>query len=217
MSIGGTISRTRTISPTEQRIREFLNAKERMGLSTSATLVQIDRWTTSLQNGGSEAGRIAARAERRAGSDLIERISECLIDGASGVERKLLSKSLQEALLYCSGFETEIDYSEFKSRFMRYLNSRGASAFIRRFLSFYFFNFVWFHTGESFRALAWTSDSFAKDISNVERICEKVVASAWKSFRRTQRDLDSSAALELIRGIEEHFRGVEISEPRRIN
>jgi hypothetical protein len=143
---------------------------------------------------------------RRSRSDLIEDIAEDLID-ATGVERKLLSKSIQETLFYCVGFHADIDYSRFKTQLIRYVDRQGESSFMQRFLSLYFFNFVWFHTGESFRNLARTCDSFSKDMEFVERVCKKAVASKWKSFEQTHRLLDSTAAKELVRNIEQHLRG----------
>ena len=174
-----------------------------MGPAASSTLVQIHRWLASIHGDGS--GRSAVRRVRRSRSDVIEDVAEDLID-ATGVERKLLSKSIQETLFYCVGFEA-IDYSRFKTQLIRYVDRQGESSFMQRFLSLYFFNFVWFHTGESFRNLARTTDSFLKDMEFVERVCKKAVASKWKSFEQAHRHLDSTAAKELVRNIEQHLRG----------
>ncbi len=81
-----------------------------------------------------------------------------------------------------------------------------------RFLSLYFFNFVWFEVGESFRTLAWSSDSFLKDMETVERICHRIVNSAWKAFEQSQQVLDATTAAELIRTIEQHLRGVQAAQ-----
>ena len=153
-------------------------------------------------------GRWTSAAKFNPTLDVIESIAESLIKNASGIKRRLLSKSLQEALLYSVGFDTEIDYSEFKTRFMRYLDRQGPSSFIQRFLTLYFFNFVWFETGESFRALSCTSHSFEKDMEGVERICGRIVASTWKSFEQTHRRLGPPAARKLVQNIEQHLRGV---------
>ena len=185
-----------------------------MSASVSSTLAGIDKWATSIQVDGLDASRLAAKLDLSSASDLVQGIAESLIGTAGSIERKLLSKSLQEALFYCVGFDTEIGYPQFKTRFAKYLDREGVSSFILRFLSLYFFNFVWFETGECFRALAATSERFLRDMESVERICNKVVASTWKSFEKTQRPLNSSTAGELVRKIEQHLRGVPGLERR---
>ena len=207
--MGGAISQRRTLSPIELSLREFLRTSKRVGPSVSLTLVRLNKWTMSIQAGREDAGlkSILAKAGRGPASDAVESIAESLIEGAVGSERKLLSKSLQEALYYCVDFDSGIGSAEFKTRFLRYLNRYGAASFIRKFLSFFFFNFVWSEAGESFRALAWTSDAFEKDMESIDEICQRIVAASWKSFQRTQRRLDRSAAGELARSIELQLRG----------
>jgi hypothetical protein len=138
-------------------------------------------------------------------STLIENIAENLIEQASGIERDLLSKSLQETLLYCTGIDFELDYSELKTRLLRLLESRGKSVLIEQFLSLCIFNFVWFQVGDSFRATARTPSSFEKDMESVERICQRIVASTWRSY--ASRQLNTAAAEKLIRRIEQQLRG----------
>jgi hypothetical protein len=204
--IGGTISKTRPISSIERRIRIFLkNVKSSIGPAVSSTLVGLNDWVASLQSGGLDAGRIAAKAEGAA--DVVENVAESLIRNAAGVERKLLSKSLQETLFYCTGFDADIDYSQFKTRVVRYLERHGATSIVLLFLSLYFFNFVWFETGESFRAASPSSEDFEKDMERVEELCKSVVVSLWKPFELGERPLDSSAARKLIRDIEQRLRG----------
>src|SRR5262249_36139406 len=118
--IGGIISRTRTVSSSTQlKLQQFLSDKARVGPSVMSTLVQIQRWVASVQEYGT--GRMTVKAMRRSHSDLIEDIAESLID-ATGVERKLLSKSLQETLFYCVGFQSDIDHSRFKTQLTRYVD-----------------------------------------------------------------------------------------------
>ena len=181
--------------------------KGRAGPTVSATLVRLYKWIVSHQDDGIAGAHIAYKAALQPGSDVIEIIAESLIDNARGAERKLVSKSLQEMLFYCVDFATEIDFAQFKARFSRHLNRHGAASIVQRFLSLYFFNFVWFHTGESFRALADSSDSFAKDIESVERVCQEVVTSVWKSLERPEKLVDVSVARGLVRSIERHLRG----------
>src|SRR5262249_14460679 len=80
-------------------------------------------------------------------------------------------------------------------------------AFIRRFLSLFFFNFVQFETGESFRGLARSSQAFEKHIEGLDRVCHQTVASIWKSFENTKRPLDLPEATELVRQIEPRLNG----------
>ena len=128
-----------------------------------------------------------------------------MIEQASGVERDLLSKSLQETLLYITGLDAEVDYSEIKARLVRFLSSHGKASLLEQFLSFCIFNFVWFYVGDSFHAAARTVDSFQKDLEGVERICQRIVSSTWRSCE--SRQLDTVAAESLIRHIEKQLRG----------
>lgn len=191
----------------ELRIREALSAKTPVGLPVGSTLVQIQNWVASLRADGLEARRIAVKAALNPGAGLVENIADALIKTASGVDRKLLSKSLQEALFYCSGFDAELDYALFRTRFVRHIDRYGTSPFIQRFLSLYFFNVVWFHTSDAFQAQATTSQSFTRDMEGVERICQRVVSASWRSFEQTNRSLDSVSARKLVRNIEHALRG----------
>jgi hypothetical protein len=141
----------------------------------------------------------------RHASGLIKNIAENLIEQASGVERDLLSKSLQETLLYCTDLDVELNYSEIKTKLVRFLAKRGKASLIEQFLSLYIFNFVWFYVGDSFQVAARTLDLFEKDMESVERVCHKIVASTWRSYQ--SRRLDIAAADSLIRRIEQQLRG----------
>jgi hypothetical protein len=148
--------------------------------------------------------RTAVRTMFRPGSDLIRNIAENLIEQASGVDRDLLSKSLQETLLYITGLDPEIDYFEIKTRLGRFLSSHGKASLIEQFLSFCIFNFVWFYVGESFQDEAGTVETFEKDMESVEQVCQRIVASTWRSY--DSRQLDTTAAGSLIRSIETQLR-----------
>lgn len=183
-----------------------------MGAAVAPTVLRLNKWISSVQAEGLDADRIAAKAELHRNADFIENLAETLIEQATGTDRKLLLKSLQETFLYCVGFESNVTRSQFKVRFSRYLNREGLSAFMVRFLSLHFFNFVWFEVGESFRSLAWSSDSFVKDMEAVERICQKIVASGWKKFDQSGQVLDITTAGELVRYIEQQLRGVQAAQ-----
>jgi hypothetical protein len=183
-------------------LREFLRASEGVGPYVSLTLLRLDEWTASPE-AGTEAG-----AGRSPASDVVENIAESLIEGAVGLERKLLSKSLQEALYYSVDFDPNITATRFKTLFVKYLSRCGAPSFIKRFLSLFFFNFVWHETSESFRALARTSDAFEEDMECIDETCQRIVSATWKTFQSRQCHLDLSAAEELVRTIERRLRGV---------
>lgn len=177
--------------------------------SVSSTLVRLNDWVTMIESGQAEDGLdfISARAGLHPHSEIVETIADSLIDEADHVERNLLSKSLQETILYCVSFKTDSSYEQLVTRLLRYIARHRTASVAERFLSLYFFNFVWFRTGESFRAVAWSSDSFEKDMENVEQICCHVVASAWTPFQETKRVLSRATAGELVRKIEHRLRG----------
>jgi len=182
------------------KIQEFLTASA--GLSVAPTLVRLNEWLASIQ-----AGTLEKPARRLAKGDPTERIAESLIANASGTERRLLSKSFQEALYYAVSFDADIAEAQLIAQLSQYLRRWGASAFIRRFLSLFFFNFVHFETGKSFRGLARSSQAFEKHIEDIDRVCHQTVASIWKSFEETKRPLDLTAATELVRQIEQRLGG----------
>jgi hypothetical protein len=208
-------STTPATSSIEDRIRAFLRSgRNHEGPFLSPTLVRLNTWILSVQTPEFDIALdgIEARASKGDGRDLIEDVADSLIADADETERKLLWKSLQEMLFYCVGLEN-LTCAEFKKRLQQYLHRHGSASFIRIFLSLYFFNFVWFETAESFRAFAWTPDSFQKNMEAVERTCQRVVASAWRTFEKMQRPLDLTAAQALERNIEEHLRGVPFMGP----
>ena len=190
------------------KIQEFLTASA--GPSIAPTLVRLNEWLASIQAEGLDVAMrgLLPTADLSQSSDVMEDIAEALVQEAADMERKLLSKALQETLYYRVGFDPSISYDEFKTRFARHLDARAASALIIRFLRLYFFHRVWLETGESFRALARSSSEFEKYIDDVEQVCDRTVASVWKSFENTNRSLDSEAAAELVQKIERGLRGV---------
>src|SRR5215813_7900801 len=125
--------------------REFLTASA--GLSIAPTLVRLSEWLASIQAGTLEK----PSARRLANGDPTKRIAESLIANASATERRLLSKSLQEALYCAVRFDADIAEAQLITRLSQYLNRWGAFAFIRRFLSLFFFHFFYFETGKYFR------------------------------------------------------------------
>lgn len=187
----------------------MLSAKPRLGSWVSLTLVNLNSWVSSIEAGATEhpLNPISVKLTLSRASDSIRLIAEKLTENASGIERDLLSKSLQETLLYCTGIELELDYAEIKTRLLRFLSTRGKPAFIEQFLSLCIFNFVWFQIGDSFRTNARTLESLERDIDRVDQICQRIVASMWSSFESRGDELGPGTAEELIRSIEDRLRG----------
>jgi hypothetical protein len=133
--------------------------------------------------------------------DLIQQIAENLIGYATGIEGQLLSKSLQEALFSCLGFATDLTSTRIKIRFKRFLDRRTKAAFIRRFLSLYFFNCIWLQTEELVSDQTVTPQVFEREMNELDRICKRAVIGAYKHIDV----LNESAAEKLIRNIEERL------------
>jgi len=188
-------------SPTKLRIRELLTIE--VGSGAADTLVSLNHWVNLVHEGKSY--RITHRA--REGAGLVEQIAEDLTSSASGTERKLLSKSLQEAIYYGVRFDTKIDFDEFNVRLSRYLHRWGIGTLIRRFLCLFFFNFVRFHIGESLRELSGTTAEFESYSQDLERVCQRAVGPVWLSFEKTNRSLDLRAANKIMSDIEHRLRG----------
>ena len=201
------MSRAHIVSPTELRLRQFLKTKPRVAPPVIATLLRLDEWTRSIHAGEAESPLRRKLIARASAPDPIRQIAENLIEHANGTERDLLLKSVQEVLFYSINFETGLNSAQIKMRLKRFLDHEKRSTFILQFLSFYFFNYVWYHTGESFRAWALTSQVFEKEMENVEKICERIVASAFKSHEREEPVLDRNAAKELLHNVEQRLRG----------
>jgi hypothetical protein len=152
---------------------------------------------------------MAAVASPADASNPIEEIAESFIEDAAGIERQLLSKSLQETILQSSGFTADLSHVELRKRVRQALRKGGPAFIMQRFLSSYFFNFVWFQTGELFRAGARTTAAFESDMESVEELCQKAVDEAWKSSELTGQRLNMPAARQLIRAIEGRLRGTK--------
>jgi hypothetical protein len=198
------------VSPTELRMRRLLADKPHVGSFVVSTLLRLNEWTASIQTGQAEIVLWRKLEAPATASDPIEQFAENLVEPTTGIERQLLSKSVQEALFYCVGFDTDLTSTQIKGRLKRFLDSQNRFAFIQRFLSCYFFNYVWFHTGELFRAEALTTQVFEKNLEEVENICQRAIDSALEPHEQLAREraLDQSAAEELIRDIEQRLCGV---------
>jgi len=201
------LSRAQSAPGIEQKLREFLNGKKKAAASVSSTLVRFQKWTMSLETeADTPSQRIPAKGSAEdKDSDAIERVAESLIEDVSGIDRRLLSKSLQETLIHCSGFAVDLTQNELSKRVRQFLKRESSAFMMRRFLSSYFFNFIWFQTGESFRTRAWTTAEFENDMESVEAHCDKIVAETWQSCEWTRRPLNVAAARQLTRTLEKRL------------
>ena len=186
----------------------MLSANPRLGSGVSVTLVNLNSWVSSIGAGTTVdmQNPVSVKVRFTRPTDSIAVIAEKLTENASGIERDLLSKSLQETLLYCTGIDLELDHAEIKTRLLRFLSTRGKSALIEQFLSLCIFNLVWLQIGDFFRINARTVKSFERDIEGVEQICKRIVASAWSVYDSRDGELEPGAAEELIRSIEDQLR-----------
>jgi hypothetical protein len=137
-------------------------------------------------------------------SDVVEQFALALVgDAAAGIERLLLLKSLQEAILYCIGQDTGRTADETIARLTGFVVRHGKSVFLQLFLSLYFFNDVLLDGSPS----AWirttlSLEEFQRTIEDVERMCRRAVSAAYADVR------DRSTAETLIHNIEAELRGI---------
>jgi hypothetical protein len=111
----GGISRAQSAPGIEHKLREFLNGKKKAAASLSSTLVRFQEWTIALESEvDTESRRVRAKPSAGKDSDAIERAAESLIENVSGIDRRLLSKSLQETLIHCSGFAVDLTQNELR-------------------------------------------------------------------------------------------------------
>jgi hypothetical protein len=179
-----------------------------MGASSGLTLAKLSEWLESLQLQG-QTGFLqeCKRAPFFATFDAIEYLADKMICGGTVIERQLLSKSLQEALFFTIGLKAGLSYASVVKRVRQVSQDRGAAVILQRFLSFHVFNVTWFHTSESFRAVALTSNTFETDMKGLEKLCEKAVARTWTTGHCQAQTIDPTAANKLMRTIEDWLRG----------
>src|ERR1041384_727412 len=99
-SAQGGVAISRKVRPSLATIiRQLLSRKNPLTPAIALTLVRLYKWALSIQR----TQRNAVKA-KSGGPDIIVDIANRLIGKAAEPDRMLLSKSLQEALLYCVGF-----------------------------------------------------------------------------------------------------------------
>jgi hypothetical protein len=204
--LDGIISERR-LSPTELRIRYLLRKKERVGPLLAPILLKLNEWTASIHDQISNC----KPAETDAAPQAIQQIAESFTETlkiAPGAQHALVSKSLQEALFYSVDLGADLNFTLLKVRLERLVDQQNRMAFLQRFLSLYFFNYVWFHTEVSFRAQALSPQSFEEDSERVNDLCQQAVSFAFSSCTPAHFALDQPVAEELIGDIEERILGI---------
>jgi|ERR1041385_5478167 hypothetical protein len=138
-----------------------------------STLLRVDAWASSIES--DTPAFVPTPLPGSSTCDVIEQFAQALVSDATGIERLLLLKSLQEAFFYSISLDTDLSADEIASRLKGFINRRGKAAFIEQFLSLYFFFYVWLD--ESRRPQARTVEGFEHSI-HIERICRRAVIAA---------------------------------------
>lgn len=134
------------------------------------------------------------------GADLIEQIAFHLTPKSADIECDLLRKSVQELLFMTVGPNADASRNEIADKLAAFINRRGTEVLVRRFISVHIFNIVWFQTGERFRALAPSANSFLADIEDVEGVCRRIVFASWTLQKRSGA-ADSQFAANVIKRV----------------
>jgi hypothetical protein len=162
---------------------------------TSRIVVRLDRWAAIVRAEGFD--RAIAKipgAKTSDVPDMIRLISEHLTKDVKGFKGDLLRKSLQEALFLTLGTtRRRVGHTFFLRR-----QGRGL---VRCFMRLHLFNVAWVETSESFRAVAGAQKIFVEDMESVERLCRRIVDSAWRS-QDIRGTLDPFSARKVINRIE---------------
>jgi hypothetical protein len=203
-----TISGAQAASAIEHKLRQFLKGKKAGHGSLAATLTKLHHWAISMESESeTRLPVVTGRVSAGEACDVIEKQAAAFIGGAQGIERRLLSKSLQEVLFYCAAFNTDLGDAELQRKLRLTLRREGAASISQRFLAFFLFNFVWFWAGESFRSQAGTPAEFEADMQNTERFCQRIVADSWSSAEIPPGALNLMTARRVVRIIDERLGG----------
>jgi len=169
----------------------------KLGTQVTQVLIGLDEFVSTVLNHSFDFAlkAIPGSLEALISPDLIYCIAIAMTAGTSGVEAELLRKSVQEVFLEIAGPDSDLTRSELGEKVVQFIHRRGPAGLTRRFLSLHLFNTVWFQTGDSFRSVAWSSKAFVSDMERVERACQQVVQSTWRSLKISGGLNPSSAGL----------------------
>jgi len=187
-------------SAIRSRLRYFLRGPLRIDGHTSRIVVQLDRWAGVMLAEGFEATDFEMDGSE-ALSTVIREIADDLTRNVRGLEGDVQRKSLQEALFFTLGTRSDHVGCRVNGSLTLFLRRNGRGL-LQRFLRLHLFNVVWLETSESFRMLARTDTSFVQDMESVERACQKIVDSAWRS-QKINGTISRSSAKQLIHRIEQ--------------
>jgi hypothetical protein len=187
-------------SAIRSRLQYFLRGHLKINRETSRIVVQLDRWVSMVLTEGFDTAQSPGTDDSESLPDVIREIADYLAGNVKGLEGDVQRKSLQEALFFALGMKSDRVGSRSNGSLAVFLRRNGRGL-LRRFLRLHLFNIVWLETSESFRPFAQTNASFVQDMERVERTCQKIVDSAWRS-QKIRGTLNQSSAEQLINRIE---------------
>src|SRR5690348_3679115 len=188
-------------SAIRSRLRYFLRGSLKMNGATSRVVVQLDRWAGIVLTEGFDTADVPGMDDSESLPDVIREIADDLTRNVKGLEGDVQRKSLQEALFFALGARSDHVGSRVNGSLRLFLRRKGRGL-LQRFLRLHLFNMVWLETSESFRTFARTDTSFVQDMESVERACQKIVDSAWRS-QKIHGTINRSSAKQLINRIEQ--------------
>ncbi len=195
-----TISQPTEISPATLRLRLNIRETPPVGPLVNTTVPRLAAWLESMQAPDLTVHSTSAEEA----SNPIEHLADALIPPGTGIERQLLLKTLQEALLHYVDFDINLTTEQVASRLKRFLDSQSNTLFMKRFLSLYFSNHVWFHASELFQRQAQTPEKCEHYLEELDKICEESVCLAYEHVEV----LNPGSVKKLIQRIEEYIRNL---------
>jgi len=150
------------------------------------TMLKLDKWIGSVLIRGLPKTMNAWK--------LNEMIAEGIARHTTGMENRLLRKSIEETLLTCTGAEEDWTPMEFEDRLKAFIRLRGRAGFVRLFLSLHIFNVICFHTRQS----------VARDLDELDVSSRRIVNTA----KRTQHPLTRSSAEALLAEISQSIEAI---------
>jgi hypothetical protein len=195
-----TISQPTEISPATLRLRLNLRDTPPVGSLVNATVPRLAEWIESMQ----AADLKVHSTSTEEASNPIEHLADTLIPPGTGIERQLLLKALQEALLYYVDFDISLTTEQVASRLRQSLDGPGSTLFMKRFLALYLSNHMWFHASELFQRQAQTPQKCGHYLQQLDQICEESVVVAYEQVEV----VDPGSVKKLVQRIEQQIRGL---------
>jgi hypothetical protein len=173
-----------------------------VGRGIVSTLLKVDAWASSIQS--DTPAFVPTPLPESNAYDVIEQSARALVGNATGIEKLLLLKSLQEAFLNCIGPETDLTADEVMARLKGFVTVHGKATFIQLFLAVYFSNYVFWDASQS-SLIRWLRSTRPleepeRTIEDIESMCRRVVIAAYMDVK------DRSTAEALLRKIQRKLR-----------